>query len=224
MHMKYQQKKYQGQEQQPVNQAQETEPVQLDRRSVIRKLAVGTAALAGCSVLPEKWTTPFVEFGTLPAHATTSGSGEVPQELIDIIEQRQGDEETVATAETDQGTASSEEQQATEAKAAENNDLRGYNNTLTINDSGALMSCDGIYQHKIVFPKLGPQYGKSFLLVWSDAKELSVSNSAHMVMNPGKSDARKYQPGGAYSNNPDIPTMEVYAKRGTHPDSVTLYY
>ena len=44
------------------------------RRSAIRKLAVGAAALAGCSVLPEKWTAPLVEFAFLPAHAATSGA------------------------------------------------------------------------------------------------------------------------------------------------------
>jgi len=46
------------------------------RRTVIRKFAVGTAALAGCSLLPDKWTIPLVEFGVLPAHATTSGTTE----------------------------------------------------------------------------------------------------------------------------------------------------
>ncbi len=45
-----------------------------DRRKVLKKLAVGTAAVAGCSVLPSKWTSPLVEFGTLPAHAVTSGT------------------------------------------------------------------------------------------------------------------------------------------------------
>lgn len=44
------------------------------RRTVIRKLAVGTAVLAGYSILPGKWTKPLVEFGSLPAHATTSGA------------------------------------------------------------------------------------------------------------------------------------------------------
>jgi hypothetical protein len=52
-----------------------------ERRMVIRKLAIGTAALAGCSLLPDKWTTPLVEFGALPAHATTSGT--VPAEAAD---------------------------------------------------------------------------------------------------------------------------------------------
>ena len=53
------------------------QPIQdrkIGRRSVIKKMAVTTAALAGCGALPEKWTSPLVEFGTLPAHAATSGS------------------------------------------------------------------------------------------------------------------------------------------------------
>jgi hypothetical protein len=54
----------------------------ISRRTVIRKLAFGSAALAGCSMLPEKWTTPIMEFGSLPAHATTSG---VIQEVQDMI-------------------------------------------------------------------------------------------------------------------------------------------
>ncbi|MGW8192848.1 MAG: hypothetical protein ACWGOX_01150 [Desulforhopalus sp.] len=40
----------------------------------MRKVAVGSAALACCSALPSKWTTPLLEFSSLPAHATTSGA------------------------------------------------------------------------------------------------------------------------------------------------------
>ena len=40
--------------------------------------------MAGYSALPDKWTTPLVEFGALPAHATTSGL----QELIELVEER----------------------------------------------------------------------------------------------------------------------------------------
>ena len=47
-----------------------------ERRTVIRKLALSTAALAGCSLIPDKWTTPIIEFGALPAHATTSGTSQ----------------------------------------------------------------------------------------------------------------------------------------------------
>ncbi len=176
------------------------------RRSVIKKMAVGSAALAGCSVLPEKWVTPLVEFGALPAHATTSGALEA------IIEElSRGVEETEAA-----------EVQAAAAPEVEDN--RGYGNQVTVKNNGAKISIDKILRDKFVFPKLGPQYGPRLLIVWSDGRELYVPDSKRMTMYGG-GDERKYQPGGPYSgNNPDIPTMEVYAAIGTHPDSVTLYY
>jgi len=43
------------------------------RRKTIKKLVVGAGALAGYSMLPEKWTKPVVEQIILPAHAQTSG-------------------------------------------------------------------------------------------------------------------------------------------------------
>lgn len=182
------------------------EPESPARRSAIRKLAIGTAALAGCSVLPDKWTIPLVEFGTLPAHATTSG-------LIAEIEEAVENETTKIPE--DEKTADD----------PGSDDMQGYSNKLTIMNTGDKMSCDKILQDKFIFSKLGPQYGKSFLIVWSDGNELDVPDSVSMAMNSNQNDFRKYQPGGPYSNNnPDIPTMEVYAKRGTHPDSVTLYY
>ncbi|WLE96559.1 MAG: hypothetical protein QTN59_17995 [Candidatus Electrothrix communis] len=208
------------------------EQINQGRRSTLRKIAAGTVVLAGYSALPDKWTTPLVEFGALPAHATTSGL----QELIELVEERyqEGVAEDAAgdaaqeTASSTQGTAQEAAAPTLKAEASEtteSNDLRGYSNELTLQDSGAVMSCDKVLQHKIVFPKLGPQYGSSLLLVWSDGNELYVPDSRHMAMEASQNDYRKYQPGGAYSgNNPDIPTMEVYAKRGTHPSSVTLYY
>lgn len=165
---------------------QQDNPACHDRRTVLRKMAAGAAAVAGCSLLPEKWLPPVAEIGALPAHAVTSGP---------------------AASMTESATA------------------RGFANNLTIADTGQIMHCDGIMQHKIVFPKLGPQYGPKLLLVWSDGNELHVSNSAHMAMHSDQRDFRKYQPGGRYSGyDPNIPTMEIYAKRGTHPSSVTLYY
>ena len=206
------------------------EQINQGRRSTLRKIAAGTVVLAGCSVLPDKWTTPLVEFGSLPAHATTSGL----EELVELIEQRyqEGAAEEVAQTEaapeevsaTQEAAAPAPEAAASEVATASNN-LRGYSNTLTIQDSGQLMSCDKVLQHKIVFPRLGPQYGASLLLVWSDGNELSIPDSKRMEMEGDNNDYRKYQPGGSYSgNNPDIPSMEVYARRGTHPSSVTLYY
>lgn len=176
------------------------------RRSVIRKMAVGTAALAGCSALPGKWVTPLAEFGALPAHATTSGAlGAIIDELS------QGIEETEAA-------------EAQAAAAPEAQDMRGYANQVTVKNKGAKISIDKILRDKFVFPKLGPQYGPKLLVVWSDGRELKVPDSKQMTMYGGN-DERKYQPGGPYSgNNPDIPTMEVYAAIGTHPASVTVYY
>ena len=49
-------------------------PENNDRRIVLKKLAIGSAAVAGCSVLPKKWISPVVEFGALPVHAVTSGT------------------------------------------------------------------------------------------------------------------------------------------------------
>lgn len=207
------------------------EQINQGRRSTLRKIAAGTVALAGYSALPDKWTTPLVEFGALPAHATTSGL----EELIELVEQRyqegiaeEAAEEEVVDKVVQEAASSTQETAAPEAAASEattSNNLRGFSNELTIQDSGAVMSCDKVLQHKIVFPKLGPQYGSSLLLVWSDGNELYVPDSKKMAMEGNENDYRKYQPGGAYSgNNSDIPTMEVYAKRGTHPSSVTLYY
>ncbi|MCI5165450.1 MAG: hypothetical protein D3903_05010 [Candidatus Electrothrix sp. GM3_4] len=203
------------------------EQINQGRRSALRKIAAGTVVLAGYSVLPNKWSTPFVEFGALPAHATTSGI----EELIELIDQRNQDEvsQKAASAQEIEGPSPQKAEAAAPEKAAmedtESNDLRGFSNELTLQNSGAFMSCDKVLQDKIVFPKLGPQYGSSLLLVWSDGNELYVPDSISIAMEGNQNDYRKYQPGGSYSgNNPDIPTMEVYAKRGTHPSCVTLYY
>lgn len=93
------------------------------------------------------------------------------------------------------------------------------NNIVRINNTGAKMSWNSYMYDKFVFPKLGPEYtDQPFELVYSDGNRLYVPNPQHMVMTP---DNMKYQPGGPYSgNNPDIPTMEVYARRDTHPEWV----
>ena len=39
------------------------------RRKTIKTLAVGVGALAGSTVLPEKWVTPIIQGIVLPAHA-----------------------------------------------------------------------------------------------------------------------------------------------------------
>ena len=58
-----------------------------DRRSVLRKMAVGAVAVAGCSMVPDKWTTPLAEFAVLPAHAATSGyAADPPFTKTEVIE------------------------------------------------------------------------------------------------------------------------------------------
>lgn len=89
---------------QPANQERN-----ISRRTIIRKLAIGSAALAGCSILPEKWTAPILEFGSLPAHATTSGNLEEVLEAV-IAEAAPQQAEAAATAE-----AAPQQAQATSA-------------------------------------------------------------------------------------------------------------
>jgi hypothetical protein len=53
--------------------AKEMMTVDQERRSALRKIAVGVGVLAGIAVLPERWTSPIIGQITLPAHAQTSG-------------------------------------------------------------------------------------------------------------------------------------------------------
>ena len=52
----------------------ENDAVDSGRRKAIRKIAVSVGVLAGCSMLPDKWTRPIIGQILLPAHAATSGS------------------------------------------------------------------------------------------------------------------------------------------------------
>ncbi len=62
-------------------------PIDRDRRSVLRKMAVGAVAVAGCSMIPQTWTTPLAEFAVLPAHAATSGHiADPPFTKTEVIE------------------------------------------------------------------------------------------------------------------------------------------
>ena len=63
-----------------------------NRRQILGKMAAGAAAFAGLSVLPDRWSTPLVEFAILPAHAATSGTetnstkADPPFTQIEVIE------------------------------------------------------------------------------------------------------------------------------------------
>lgn len=89
-------------------------------------------------------------------------------------------------------------------------------NTIRIMNTGAEMRWNGYPYDKFVFPKPGPEYtDEPFDLVFEDGEKLFVPDPHKMWMTPQN---KKYQPGAEWSgNNPDMPTMEVYAKKDTHP-------
>lgn len=55
-------------------EVQPSGPENKERRTAMKKIAVGVGALATIGALPEKWTQPIVSQIVLPAHAGTSGS------------------------------------------------------------------------------------------------------------------------------------------------------
>lgn len=94
---------------------------------------------------------------------------------------------------------------------------------IRIENTGQKMSWNGRPYDKFRFAMTGPEYTtKSFTIKFSDGNKLFIPNPKKMAMT---GDNMKYQPGGVYSNNnPDIPTMEVYARRGTHPEWVEAHF
>ena len=89
-------------------------------------------------------------------------------------------------------------------------------NEIVIRNTGAKMYWNSYPYDKFVFPKCGPEYtNQAFYIEYSDGNRLDVPSPENMAMTP---DNMKYQPGCKWSgNNPDIPTMEVYARKDTHP-------
>ncbi len=186
-----------------VNNLQQNKEVTVDRqrRTIIRKLAVGSAALTCCSVIPAKWTTPLLEFGALPAHATTSAP--TAQEIIKQIEDQIAAAQQPAATETVATTAASSP----------------YTRTKKIDQSGEIY-IDGILRNKFISTKLGPQYGKSIKIVFSTGEVLNVPNTKEDV----NFDGMGYRPGGNYTYHKDVTYMEVYAKPGRKPKYITIHY
>lgn len=88
---------------------------------------------------------------------------------------------------------------------------------IKIMNTGEKMSWYGEPYDKFRFPKCGPEYtDKAFDIYYADGNHLPVPNPKKMNMT---ADNMKYQPGGQWSDNdPNIPTMECYAREGTHPE------
>ncbi|MCI5210116.1 MAG: twin-arginine translocation signal domain-containing protein [Candidatus Electrothrix sp. ATG2] len=71
-----------------------------NRRKALKTLAIGAGALAGSTVLPERWVSPVIESIALPAHAQTSASTSVfctPAELT-LAEGHSGTDEMIIEA------------------------------------------------------------------------------------------------------------------------------
>jgi hypothetical protein len=176
-----------------------TDQIDHKRRTIVRKIAVGSAALACCSALPTKWTTPLVEFGSLPAHATTSGTS-----IASIVEEVKREIEGTEAA-------------APEAAAAAGS---GYANSERINLTGQIY-IDGILRNKFVSNKLGPQYGKSMKIVFSSGRELGVPDTTKDVNSVS---GRAYRPGGNYTYHKDVEKMEVYADPGDKSTYIDIFF
>ena len=187
------------------NTVKNPEKINQNRRSLVHKLAVGSAAIACCSVLPEKWSTPLVEFGSLPAHATTSGT------INAVIEELEEHLTTEEEAALEEALSDVETQQKSEAET------RGYASTHRINNSG-MIYIDGILRSKFIYGGYGTDFGRSILIVFSSGVELFVPNTSNDV---NSATGKGYRPGGKH---PEIPTMEVYADIGDHPGYITIYY
>jgi hypothetical protein len=174
------------------------------RRSAVRKLAVGSVAVAGLSVLPGKWVTPLVEFGTLPAHAVTTGSLEA---VLEELKNELAPEKEEKPAETNDESTSG------------TNDSR-YSKKETIKKTGDIM-IDRILRSKFVSNRRGPTYGKTINIVFNTGEQLFVPDTSRNV---DTKQGRAYRPGGNYHLNKDVHNMEVYADPGSRATSITIYY
>ena len=198
--------------------------VDLQRRSILRKTVIASAALAGCSIIPDKWTTPLVEFGSLPAHASTSGllsalvNDFKPDGVASEDPLLKNSQATVASAEPQS------EVQATVAPAEPQEEMYGYTHKEVAPYAGQI-HISGNYYSKYFFSRNGTKYGKSFLLRWSDGKQLYVFDSRYgdgYIIGPG---GRKYVAGKPVFKGKDAGhNMEAYAALGTKPRNCTVYY
>ena len=194
--------------------------IDLKRRAIVRKTAVASAALACCSIIPERWTTPLVEFGTLPAHASTSG---LITALVDELQQEGViDSNTVEEAKAEIASAQAAEP---EPAAQIQEEMYGYK----FKEEGVhkgVIHISGSYPERFVFSKDGPDYGKEVLIVCNDGQKLHVENTSdRSKIGEGN---RKYVAGYPYfiSNDPSQPhqTMEYYADYSTRPNRCWVYY
>jgi hypothetical protein len=207
-----------------------------NRREVVKKIAWGTAALTGCSLLPEKWTTPLVEFGALPAHATTSG---LVEELVKAIEETetvnkqtvspeaQSAEQPVVESTAESAADPVAEPAGAEAAAAEQSEDSEWttvhwggnpNETSESRDRTWWTKIHGAswpHWHR-KFPLPGWVDDRSYRLefVFSDGEIFTVDDSRKMAMNPN---GPKYRPEEHGENDPKKQHPKIGAALGATP-------
>lgn len=161
--------------------------------------------------------------GTKDAEPTQTSTGIISGQSSDASQESQsGDESSLKTwgeVLAEAGIENESEPDSTDeadSGGGSGEIIEGGSNEIVIRNTGAKMSWNRYPYDKFVFPKCGPEYtNQPFHIEYSDGSRLSVSSPEHMAMTP---DNMKYQPGCKWSgNNPDIPTMEVYARKDTHP-------
>ena len=207
-----------------------------NRREVVKKIALGTAALTGCSLLPEKWTTPLVEFGALPAHATTSG---LVEELVKAIEETEAanqqtaspeaqsaDEPSVESAAEPAAEPAAEQASAEAAKVKEGEESEWTTVHWGGDPNETSESRDRTWWTKIhggswphwhrKFPLPGWVDDQSYRLefVFSDGEIFSVYDSRKMAMNPN---GPKYRPEEKDESDPRKQHPKIGAALGATP-------
>jgi len=207
----------------PVNEQQNQGQINLRRRTVIRKLVVGSAALACSSAMPSRWTTPLIEFGTLPAHATTSGAvSAIVQELRQAAEQENVEAQLEPQV---QQQVEPQVQQQVEPEVQQQEEMYGYQSREEAENVGPI-HISGHFPTRFVFNHKGPTYGRQVLIVCDDGQQMQVNDTSRgFIIGTGN---RKYVAGEPYFNHEEgagkFPTMEYYADYGTRPNRCWVYY
>jgi len=181
-----------------------------NRRALVKKLAVGTTALAGCSLLPSKWISPLVEFGTLPAHATTSTLiAELVEKYNELNDSKKENETEAPTEATDkeEKTVDTEEDTASDWTKVQwggdpNETSESRDRTWWTRVHGS--ACNDHWHRKFPLPRWVDDEPHRLEFVFSDGATFNVSNSTRMEMDSigpkyvpekaGEPDSRKQHP------------------------------
>lgn len=189
------------------------------RRALVKKLAVGTTALAGCSILPSKWMSPLVEFGALPAHATTST---LIAELVEKYNELNDSKEEEKT-ETEAETSDPKEETADTAAdtAADWTVIQWGGNPNETSESRDRTwwtkvhgeSCDH-WHRKFPLPHWIDDEPRRLEFLFSEGTTFNVANSTRMEM---ASIGPKYVPEHAGETDPNKQHPKIGAARGATP-------